>query len=253
MQDDCLKNHSAKICQYINQITLGDTLELKKKLPSNSIDLIIEDPPYGINYYTNHRKNRINTSDGIKNDQKNNTKFLKASIKENFRLLKNNSHLYMFTRWDKVGEHDKLLRDQGFNIKNHLIWDKGNTSMGDLKGAYGNEYEVIIFAQKGRKELNCLETNQKTTCRHPDILEFQRVSNGNSMLHQHQKPIELLEFLIKKSSNENDVVLDGFGGSGSTAIASMNTNRDWISSEIDNEIQSIATERIKKHNQLKKK
>ena len=76
------------------------------------------------------------------------------------------------------------------------------------------------------------------------MLEFNVVPNRKGKLHPTQKPVELLEYLIKTYSNENDVVLDNCMGSGSTGIACINTNRDFIGIELDKKYFDIAKERL---------
>jgi site-specific DNA-methyltransferase (adenine-specific) len=77
-----------------------------------------------------------------------------------------------------------------------------------------------------------------------DILEFNVVPNRNGKVHPTQKPIELLEWLIKTYSNENDLVLDNTMGSGSTGVACINLNRDFIGIEMDKSYFEIAKSRI---------
>ena len=122
-----------------------------------------------------------------------------------------------------------------FKIKNILIWEKNNTSMGDLKGSYAPKYEMIIFAHKGRKLLNGF--------RYADIIKASRTGNKN---HPTEKPVDLLETFIKNSSDESSVVFDGFMGSGSTGVACVNTNRHFIGIELDEGYFNIAKERIEK-------
>ncbi len=122
-----------------------------------------------------------------------------------------------------------------FKFKNILIWVKNNWTAGDLKGAYAKKTEFILFGSKGRHILNGK--------RNSDVLSFKRVV-GKKQLHQNQKPVDLLEFLIKKSSNEGDTVLDCFMGSGSTGVACVNTNRNFIGIELDNDYFNIAKKRI---------
>lgn len=247
----CLRHHSKAICDHLNQITISDSNKILPKLPDDSIDLVIEDAPYGIDFKLGWRRKKIPTTDGIAND-KNNTTMLDQHLTHVSRVLKPNSHLYWFTRWDKSGEHIELLKSHGFSVKNALIWEKDQFGMGDLNGAYANQYEVVLFAQKGSRPLNCLDLpdGQKTTrgrtykCRHTDILRYER-PNTKTMLHNHQKPEELIQFLIQKSSKKGDVILDGFLGSGSTAIAAQNTDRNWIGIEIDPTIAQIAQNRLK--------
>lgn len=227
----------------INKIYNMDCISGLKMLDSNSVDLVVTDPPYGIKYYSNWSndkkyRNKVKTVDGILNDSEN-IDFLEVVAKELYRAQKNNTHLYWFTRWDKVEEQKPMLESLGYKVKNNIIWMKNNWSMGDLKGAYAGQYECILFCHKGRRELN--EVNGKK--RHCDILQFDRIP-PNKLLHSHQKPTDLLKLLIEKSSAEGEVVLDPFMGSASTAISCLESNRKYIGFEMDNEIYNIGNERV---------
>jgi site-specific DNA-methyltransferase (adenine-specific) len=98
--------------------------------------------------------------------------------------------------------------------------------MGDLKGAYAGQYEIILFGQKGRRELNEIDGVK----RHTDILYYNRVA-GKNQLHNHQKPVNLLQFLIKKSTNKGEIILDMFAGVRSTEIAAKLCERNYIGFE----------------------
>lgn len=198
---------------------------------NKKVNCIIVDPPYGINHKSNRRKDKtdMTTRKGIMNDV-DNQDLLEQAINLSYRCLADNSHIYWFTRWDKLEEQMPMLR-QFYNIKNVLVWDKGNHGSGDLTGAYGNRYECIIYAMKGRRELNKIDGKQ----RHDDILEFSKVS-AQKLIHPHQKPIDLLEFLILKSTNEGEIILDMFAGVGSTLCAAIKNNRSCIAMELDNEV-----------------
>lgn len=201
----------------------GDCLDLMP-LMSKQYNLILTDPPYGIAYKSrNVKKGHIN-SEGIVNDR-NNELMLKKSVELSYELLLDNSHVYWFTRWDKLKVHIPIL-ERFYKVKNVLIWDKGNWSMGDLYHSYGSQYECIIFAQKGKRKLNVVDGKQ----RHPDILRYPRIRSNR---HPHEKPVRLLEFLIKKSTDEGEWVLDFFAGTGSTGVACANTNRNFTGIEID--------------------
>jgi DNA modification methylase len=94
----------------------------------------VADPPYGINFNSNHRKSSyLKTTNGIANDGIHNEEFLSDVVDELNRVLKPNSHVYWFTRWDKVQSQQPLL-ERYFKVKNSLIWMKNNWSMGDLGG-----------------------------------------------------------------------------------------------------------------------
>ena len=201
------------------------------------VDLIVTDPPYLMNYKTNHRKNKNHDfCKQIIND--NNEAFIENYINECYRILKNNSAMYMFCNSNKIDIFKQFIEESGFKIKNIIVWVKNNWTAGDLKAAFAKQYEFIILCNKGRKEFN----GKRLT----DVWFFNRVS-GNKLIHQNQKPIDLLEQCIIKHSNENNIVFDGCMGSGSTGIACQNTNRKFIGIELDKKYFEIAKQRLKEN------
>ena len=211
-------------------IYCGDCLNYMKKIPSESIDLIVTDPPYLMDFQSNHRKRKYNK---IKNDTLQNEKLISEYFEHCYRILKNDTAVYCFCSWHHI-DIFKQEFEKYFTLKNIIIWQKNNTSMGDLKGSYAPKYEMVLFGHKGRRLLNGF--------RYPDVLEFKRTNNK---LHPTEKPVDLLELFIKQSSDINDVVFDGFMGSGSTGVACINTNRNFIGIELDENYFKIAEQRLK--------
>src|SRR5690606_7707897 len=222
------------LTELLNKITQGDCLEVMQRIPDEYIDLVIADPPYGIDFSSNFRKqSELKSVGGIYNDGADNTEFLAEVIEGIDRVLKPNSHISWVTRWDRVHLHLPILK-RCFNVKNAIIWVKDNWSMGDLTGAYAGQYETIIFAQKGRRKLNEVDGRK----RHTDILQFDRIS-PNKLRHSHEKPEDLIEFLIRKSSGEGEIVFDPFGGSCTTAACAKKLGRNFITTELDPEYVEI--------------
>ena len=209
-----------------------DCLKGLNELQDNSIDLILSDPPYLKRYSTGYRKNVKRKATEIMNDDDFDLDTLFSEYK---RVLKKDGHLYIFGCW-QTGDIFKQHLEKYFKVKNKLIWVKNNWSAGDLFWTYGQSYEEIWYATNGRKKLNGK--------RDRDCLFYNRVA-GKKQLHLNQKPLEMIEFLIDKSTNEGDIVLDTFMGSGTTAIACMNKNRNYIGFELDKKYYDIAEERIK--------
>lgn len=118
-------------------------------------------------------------------------------------------------------------------MKNILVWVKNNHGSGDLQASYAPKYEFILYGNKGRRKF---ENGRKE-----DVLFYNKTKNE---LHPTQKPVDLLEFLINNSSIENDNILDPFMGSGSTGVACINTNRNFIGFELDEHYFQIAKERL---------
>lgn len=210
-------------------ITNEDCINLLSNIKDKTIDLVLTDPPYGMEFQSGHRKVK---HEKIQNDD--NLEWLPNWCKEIKRVVKEDSHLYIFCSWHKVDIFKQEL-EKYFKIKNILIWEKNNTGMGDLYGDYAPKYEMCIFINNG-KELN--------NGRDANIIKAQRTNNE---LHPTQKPVNLMEYFIEKSTKENDLVLDTFGGSFSTAVACHNTNIRFVGSEISSEYYEKAIQRIKNH------
>ena len=211
-----------------------DCLNIMKQIENESIDLIVTDPPYLIKYKTNRRKNKDHDfCSEILNDD--NEQLIIDYIKECYRILKNNTAMYMFCNCDKVDFFKQELENAGFKIKNMIIWVKNNWTAGDLKAQFGKQYEIIFLVNKGRK---CFNGKRIT-----DVWMFDKIS-GKKQLHQNQKPVDLLKQCILKHSDENDIIFDGFMGSGSTGVACIETGRKFIGVELDKKYFEIAKERI---------
>ena len=222
----------------LNTIYNEDCLEGMKRIPDKSVDLVVTDPPYLINYQTNYRKNKEHRfNETILND--NNPDVISEYIKGCHRIMKENTAMYMFCSFDKVDFFKQEL-EKYFTIKNMIVWVKNNHTAGDLEAQFGKQYELVFLVNKGRAPFN----GKRLT----DVWNFNRVV-GNSQLHQNQKPIELIERCITKHSNEGDVVFDGFMGSGTTAVACNNMRRKYIGFELDEGYYNIAQDRIKNHTQ----
>ena len=211
----------------LNKIYQGDCLEVMKGIEDNSIDLVLVDPPYGINYQSNFRKESFNK---IENDSSVSLDFIDYA----YTVLKDGCAMYLFTRWDVYEEWYNKIKEK-FKIKNCIVWYKRGGGIGDLKGAYMFNHEFCIFAVKGRHILN----NKRVS----DVWEIKKDA-PSKYKHPTQKPVELFEKIIVKSSNEGDVVLDPFAGSGTTGVACKNLNRNYILIEQDENYCKIAEERL---------
>ena len=205
----------------------GDCLELMKNIPDGSVDLVLTDPPYGIDFQSNFRKNKFNK---IENDIAVNAEFLD----ECKRVLKDTGAFYCFTRWDVYPSWIEQIRKR-FKVKNCIVWFKRGGGLGDLKKGYIYNHEFIIYCAEKNHRLNGKRRN--------DVFEFAKDA-PSTYVHPTQKPISLLKEIIERSSNEGGVVLDCFMGSGSTGVACVNTNRRFIGIELDEGYFNIAKKRI---------
>ena len=223
----------------INKIYNGDCIDGMKHMPDESIDLIVTDPPYLINYKTSYRKDKAHKfSSYIENDD--NPDIISQYIKECHRIMKPDTAMYMFCSFDKV-EFFKVELEKYFKVKNMIVWVKNNHTAGDLEAQFGKQYELVFLVNKGRSIIN----GKRLT----DVWNFKRVPS-DSLIHQNQKPLALIEQCILKHSQEGDTVFDGFMGSGTTAEACINTNRNYLGFELDKDYYNVAQKRLEYRNSL---
>ena len=226
----------------MNKIKLinGNCLDTLKNIPNESIDLIVTDPPYP----TTSRGNAGNSGGMLQKDINKKGKVFtynnincKEYAPEFYRLLKDGSHCYVMTNHINLIDMLNTFTDVGFHFIKSLIWNKGNKIMGQY---YMSQYEYILFFRKGKgKKIN--------NCGTSDILSIpnkKTKDKDGKNIHDTEKPIELMEVLVNNSSQENELVLDPFMGVGSTGIACIKNNRNFIGMELDENYFNIAKERI---------
>jgi len=217
--------------ENLNQkIILGDSIKVLPTLEKKSFDLLLSDPPYGMDF-----KSGWNNKEKIQNDKIVDTVTLFENVlKESVPLLKDDAHFYLFGNINFIGDIRPII-EKYLNLKNVLIWDRKVIGMGDLK-SYGNSYDIIYFGyNKVWKDLN--------GTRDRDLLPYSRIDPAKN-IHPTEKPLDILEYLIKKSSNENEKVLEPFAGGGSTLLACKNLNRLATGVEIEEEYYNLIKNRI---------
>lgn len=219
-----------------NRIVTGNSIKLLQDFDDESIDLVLTDPPYAINYRSN-RRTKLPKFDFIAGDVPGDWIELFAALA--FKVLKNNRHLYCFCRHDTYPRFYTAFEAAGFKMKRTLIWIKNNHGSGDLKGDYAPKDEWIIFAHKGRRTLR--------GTRNDNVIENIRRNNkihSSDLLHPTQKPVELLEFLVQNSTDKGETVLDPFAGVLSTAVAASTQGRRFICIDLDHDFINKGIERL---------
>ena len=210
----------------------GDCLEVMSGIKDKSVDLIVTDPPYLMDYQSNRRK-KEDRFDKIKNDKGNYT-LIQEYLKECHRIMKDNTAIYCFCSWHNI-DFFKNEFEKYFKLKNILVWNKNNHGTGDLKGSYAPKHEFILFGHKGRTLLRGK--------RIADVIDCPKISS-NKLTHPTEKPQDLLEIFIKQSSDEGSIIFDGFMGTGSCGIAAKKLNRNFIGIELDEKYFNIAKDRL---------
>lgn len=207
-----------------NTIIHDDSLTVLRQMEDESVDAIVTDPPYGINYVSQ-------TGAKIKNDKAPFIWFLYDS----FRVLKSGGAIICFTRWDVQQTFIDAMQLAGFKVKSEVIWDKVIGGQGDVKAQFSPSHENIIFAIKGKYSF--------PGHRPRDLVTFQKL-NSSKMVHPTEKPVGLLTNLISSVTKPGDLILDPFAGSGSTLVAAKKTGRRFIGVELDDEYYQKARQRI---------
>lgn len=212
-----------------HRLICGDSTDvavIDRLMDGVKADMVFCDAPYGYKYESNHQ----DKYEMLQNDDK-----ILDFIPAIWGAMKDNCPVYEFCGWQSLKQWLEYFENTSLDLKNVIIWKKNNWSMGDLKGAYAGQYEVILYLNKGRVELN--------GARDTDIWEFDREP---PKMHPTMKPIELIAYALSKSSKKGDVVLDCFGGSGSTLIACEQTGRKCYTCEIDTKYVDVIIARYEK-------
>lgn len=224
-----------------NEIFNGDCLEILKNIENEYIDLCIIDPPYKLtsggcttSAINGHFKKNGKATDGAKSGKIFKENDIKPSdyMKEIFRVLKDGSHFYVMCNDKHLKEMIQEGESAGFKLLNILVWNKG---MHTPLRYYLKNVEFVILFRKGKAiPINIMGSKA--------LLNFNGIKGKQ---HPSEKPVELFEHFILNSSKENDIVLDCFIGSGTTAVAAINTNRKYIGIELDKDYYNMTNERIK--------
>jgi site-specific DNA-methyltransferase (adenine-specific) len=208
------------------------------------VDLIVADPPYVVskesNFHTmKDRKNqRTGTTFGEWDLEFDNREWINSS----YNILKKGGSLIVFNDFKKASIIYDIASEAGFEYKDTIIWKKTNPMPRNRDRRYIPNIEMLQwYVKKGSWTFNRQDEKYEGS-----ILSFPSESGGGfKRYHPTQKPVKLIEHLIKIHSNNGEIVLDPFMGSGTTAVASLNLNRHFIGFEINPEYVSIANERIK--------
>ena len=247
--------------EILNKIFNEDMLEGIHRIPNNSIDLVIADPPYCLGKDYGNDSDKLNPKDYLEWSKK----WIDAVIPK----IKDTGSFYLFLTWRYSPEIFSYMKSKLMMI-NEIIWDRRVPSMGGSTNKFSSVHDNIGFFVKSSKyyfDLDSVripydEKTKKARTRSifvgkkwleigynpKDLWSVTRIHAQDPERENHptQKPLEIIERIIKASCPEQGVVLDPFMGSGTTAVACINLKRSYIGFEINSDYCKISKERMKK-------
>jgi len=252
----------------LNKIHQGDCIELLKKVPDNSVDLIFADPPYNLQlngelYRPNQTKVDAVSDAWDKFESKEDyDKFTILWMKECHRILKPSGSFWVIGTYHNIFRVGAILQNIGFWMLNDIIWIKTNP-MPNFKGTrFNNAHETLIWATKSKssnytfhyhsmKVMND-DLQMRSDWLIPICQGDERIKVNGQKAHSTQKPAELLMRIILSTSNPDDIVLDPFSGSGTTAAVAKRLGRKYIAFDREEFYIQVANNRLSKIKPLEK-
>lgn len=235
-----LGQHDDRPAIYRPRLVQDKAENVLARLPDDSVNCLITDPPYGIDFENNMPNDVIgeqHSGDLMGDDE---AAPIERIAPEISRVLAPDGHCYVFTSWKIHGAFRDPLTDV-LDLNTVLVWDKKMNGLGNLE-TWGPRHEWILHLCNGDPGLN--------GGRPPNVLRYGGGSTGaiqqSVQIHPTQKPRRLIEFIIKKSTDPGDVVFDPFGGAYTTARAAMRTFRRAVSCELDPETHRAAADLTEK-------
>ncbi len=237
----------------LNKIYNMDCIEgMKSKIPDNSIDLIITDPPFGIDFKP-HRSNYHRTQSSVMEGYNEIKKeeyydFTYKWMKEAYRVLKETGSMYVFSGWNNLKDILNALDNIGFVTINHIIW-KYQFGVATKNKFVTSHYHCLYVCKNPKKRVFYPNSRyKKSNLRYhdmEDVWEIKREYWRGVAKTPTKLPSELIIKILQYSSKENDIVLDPFLGSGQVAVVSKLLNRNFTGFEISKEYYNFIQERLK--------
>ena len=205
----------------LDTVAQGDCIEVMRRMPAASVDFVLTDPPYLVNFRDRDGRTLRNDSGDA---------WLKPAFAEAFRVLKRDRFCVSFYGWSKADRFLAAWKAAGFYPVGHLVFRKTYTSSARF---VRYQHEQAYLLAKGRPQLPESPIS--------DVLELKYTGNE---LHPTQKAVSSLLPLVQTFSSAGDIVLDPFCGSGSTLLAARQLKRHFIGIELDAQYHAISSRRL---------
>ena len=216
--------------KFLNKVICGDCLKVLKEIPDKSVDLVLTDPPYGISQKSGGFKGKeleFGEWDEFSDKQ------MEELLEEIVRMARGS--VFMFCSAEQLSGIIKRFKEEGFLVR-QLIWYKPTAFSMNADKMYMWATENVVWAKRSRALFNPRLKSNLFIC---------NTEPNNTRQHRTQKPLELIKEFVIDSTKERDLVLDPFLGSGTTAVAAKQLNRNFIGIEINPDYCDIARERLR--------
>jgi site-specific DNA-methyltransferase (adenine-specific) len=218
-------------------VELAQRFHAKRRIQS-----VITDPPFGVDNLSNMATTQAGKEYArkIANDESPEVaiKVFRDVMESVIPGMKEESDIYIFTAHQVLEEWLVFTRDllepHGFRRKAILVWEKDGPGMGDLN-SWGMGCEFVLYYKRGNRE--------KSDKRRNNVLHLPQL-RPNELIHPHEKPEQLLELLLKHSTDPGDFVIDPFGGSGSLVRAARRCGRSAVAIELDEKNYELASKKL---------
>ena len=246
--------------KFCNRIINGESLEILKKIPSKTFDLVFADPPYNMQIGEKLKRPDNSKVHGVNDkwDQflnfKHYDEFSKEWLKECKRILKDNGSMWVIGTYHNIFRLGYHIQNLNYWILNDVIWRKNNP-MPNFKGTrFTNAHETLIWASKNKKSkytfnyqsLKCLndDLQMRSDWTLPICNGKERLKKNGKKVHSTQKPEALLHRIILATTNKGDTIFDPFLGTGTSAVVAKKLGRKYFGIEKDKKYFSAANIRI---------
>ncbi len=245
----------------LDQILLGDNLQLLSTLPEKSVDLVFADPPYNLQLQNELWRPNQTLVDAVDDqwDQfsslEDYDRYTEEWLSACHRVLKDTGTIWVIGSYHNIYRVGKIMMDLGFWMLNDIVWVKANP-MPNFRGVrFTNAHETLIWAKKSKNQKrytfnyramkNLNEDKQmRSDWELPLCTGAERIRTDGEKAHTTQKPEALLYRVLVSSTNSGDIVLDPFFGTGTTGAVAKKLHRHWIGIERDPEYVRVAQARI---------
>ena len=248
--------------KFLNKITNGNSLEIIKKIPDKTFDLVFADPPYNLQIGKKLKRPDDSKVNGVNDkwDQFKNfndyDNFCKLWLTESKRVLKDNGSIWVIGTYHNIFRLGYHIQNMEFWILNDVIWRKNNP-MPNFRGTrFTNAHETLIWASKNKKSkytfnyqsLKCLndDLQMRSDWTLPICSGNERIKKNGKKVHSTQKPESLLHRILLASTNKGDFVFDPFLGTGTTAAVAKKLGRNYFGIENEKKYFKTAKQRLEK-------